>query len=65
MPKQCMKCEIPPLELVAVDRRPFGKHDVARMVAHGLERQGIAPNDIPFQYKPDGVVATVLGLIRE
>ena len=62
MPQQSMKREVPPFELVAVDRRPFGKHDVARLVANGLERQRVAPNDVPFQDEPDCFPAAVLGI---
>ena len=47
--QQCVKCEVPALEQIAIDGRPFGKHDVGWLVADVLQRQGIAPNDVLFQ----------------
>jgi hypothetical protein len=52
MPKQFAKSEVPPLEHAPVDRRPFRKDDMARLLTYCIECQGIAPNDVAPKDEP-------------
>ena len=65
MPKQFAKREVPPLEHAPVDRRPFGKEDVAGVLADGHQRQGVAPDDIAVKDEADRVAALILGAVLE
>src|SRR5579872_284626 len=49
MPEQFAKSEVPPLEHAPVHRRPFRKDDMAELLTYCLERQGVAPNDVPLK----------------
>src|ERR1700726_340368 len=52
MPKQFAECKIPPFEHAPVDRRPLWKDDVAGLLTYCIERQSIAPNDVPPKDEP-------------
>ena len=61
-----MKGKIPPLEHAAIDRRPFGKHNRLRIVAHRLQRKGITPDDVALKDIFDGIPTFVLcSLLRK
>src|SRR5690348_10985053 len=60
VPKQFAKSEIPPLQHAPVDRRPFGKDDMARPLAYRPESEGVAPNDVSFENKPHRLATLVL-----
>src|SRR5579864_4404182 len=57
--EQLMKREVPALYHATLHERPFAKRDGLRIVAHGLERERIAPNNIAAQDVFDGTQALV------
>src|SRR5580704_6619340 len=60
MAKQFAKREVSPFQHAPVDRRPFRKDDMARLLTYCPERQGVAPNDVAFENKPHRLAALVL-----
>lgn len=56
-----MKRKIPPLEQTAFDRGPFGKDDRLGVRPDCFESQRVAPDDISFQDKYNGIAAFVFG----
>src|SRR5664280_2974512 len=65
MRQQTVESEVAALEHISVDRRPLGKNDVFRLLAHRFERQRITPDDVALKDEFDRFPALIFGFAFE